>query len=112
MLSCWFWHGSKRRSSRRKRRGERPHTTSIVEVCDAATRFRFFSPFPRRWSEVSADPRENIALGATHRPAASGMLVSRNRIFGRLSGCRRLLVNRTFSDDALSYFTERLDATP
>lgn len=30
----------------------------------------------------------------------------------RLSGCRRLLVNRTFSDDALSYFTERLDATP
>jgi Transposase DDE domain len=28
----------------------------------------------------------------------------------RLSGCRRLRVNRTFSDDALSYFTERLDA--
>jgi len=28
-----------------------------VEVCNAATRFRFFSPFPRRWSEVSADPQ-------------------------------------------------------
>ena len=29
----------------------------------------------------------------------------------RLSGCRTLLVNRTFSDDTLSYFTERLEAT-
>jgi hypothetical protein len=28
----------------------------------------------------------------------------------RLSGCRALLVNRTFSDDTLSYFTERLEA--
>jgi hypothetical protein len=30
----------------------------------------------------------------------------------RLSGCRTLLVNRTFSDDTLGYFTERLDAAP
>jgi len=29
----------------------------------------------------------------------------------RLGGCRALLVNRTFSDDTLGYFTERLDAT-
>ncbi len=29
----------------------------------------------------------------------------------RLSGCRALRVNRIFSDDTLSYFTERLDAT-
>jgi len=28
----------------------------------------------------------------------------------RFSGCRALLVNRTFSDDTLGYFTERLDA--
>jgi Transposase DDE domain len=28
----------------------------------------------------------------------------------RVSGCRALLVNRTFSDDTLGYFTERLDA--
>jgi Transposase DDE domain len=28
----------------------------------------------------------------------------------RASGCRALLVNRTFSDDTLGYFTERLDA--
>jgi Transposase DDE domain len=27
----------------------------------------------------------------------------------RVSGCRALLVNRTFSDDTLGYFTERLD---
>jgi len=30
----------------------------------------------------------------------------------RFSGCRTLLVNRTFSDDTLGYFTERLDAAP
>src|SRR6202022_3491779 len=30
----------------------------------------------------------------------------------RLSGCRALLVNRTFSDDALGYFTERLHVAP
>jgi hypothetical protein len=29
----------------------------------------------------------------------------------RVAGCRALLVKRTFSDDALGYFTERLDAT-
>jgi hypothetical protein len=29
----------------------------------------------------------------------------------RFSGCRALLVNQTFSDDTLSYFTERLDVT-
>src|SRR6516165_3428163 len=108
MPNCWCWREGKRRS-RRKRRDEPSDATSLVALCDAAPATPKISAGSWRWPAATANSRKLLLWALL-----VGQVLRQNSFHAvealvRSPARRNLPISASFSDDALGYFTERLD---